>query len=75
MNAKEIDASIKAMNFLKNKASDMEKFLKECKAEDGGKFVSMTDLKTDIGRWEYRLAQIIEEATGEFWDYYEEESE
>ena len=53
------------MRFLVKKASGMLEFLEENKDPANAKFVSMTDLKTDIGHWEYYIAQIIDNASEE----------
>ena len=65
MNTQEINEAIRAMRFLVKKASGMLEFLEENKDPANAKFVSMTDLKTDIGHWEYYIAQIIDNASEE----------
>ena len=63
MNTTEVREVIKAMRFLERKARGMIEFLEENNTPEKAEFVSMTDIKVDIGHWEYYIAQIIENAT------------
>lgn len=63
MNTTEVREVIKAMRFLVRKANGMIEFLEENNTPEKAEFVSMTDIKVDIGHWEYYIAQIIENAT------------
>lgn len=62
MNEKQVDAVIKAMEYIEERVKDMRLFLEDVKKRKEAQFASMTDIKTDIGRWEYNLAYLIEEA-------------
>ena len=65
MNTQEINEAIRAMKFLVRKATGMIEFLEENKTPEKAEFVSMTDLKMDIGHWEYYIAQVLDNASEE----------